>query len=155
MLRVIREFSIAVGVVVVLSHIFEFLALLLVAMFNADWIKLIELNIQERISAQHYSVVFFLEKVVLVPFLETLVFQYALIRLLRYFSFNVVFILLVSSIAFGLNHFYSIGYAFTLFLIGLVYSGSYLYLEKHRSVGFAFLAVALAHSIDNMIAIYF
>ncbi|NMA57468.1 MULTISPECIES: CPBP family intramembrane glutamic endopeptidase [Clostridium] len=90
---------------------------------------------------------------ILAPLLETLVFQYGVIEVLDFINFSKyrqAILIVISSIAFGMSHCYSVIYMVYGFLIGLVLAYSYmLYKKKDFS---AFGVVFWIHCLRNTIS---
>lgn len=95
-----------------------------------------------------------IELVVIGPILETLVYQYLIIRLFMYFAKSRKYYpcaILISAIAFGLVHTYNPAYIFFAFFMGLVLAYMYYFYSKEPAK--AFWTVALVHGMRNGIAI--
>lgn len=92
--------------------------------------------------------------VILVPLLETLVFQALIIRLTflilnRFKIIKPIIAVIFSSALFALNHPYSMTYVLTTFFIGIVLAMSYIIIIKRKYS--AILITFLIHSLYNMI----
>ncbi|MBW7914379.1 MAG: CPBP family intramembrane metalloprotease [Taibaiella sp.] len=95
-----------------------------------------------------------IELMVIAPILETLVYQYLIIRLFMYFAKSRKYYpcaILISAIAFGLGHTYNPAYIFFAFFIGLVLAYMYYFYSKEPLK--AFWTVVLVHGIRNGISI--
>jgi membrane protease YdiL (CAAX protease family) len=95
-----------------------------------------------------------IELMVIAPVVETLVYQYLIIRLFMYFAKSRKYYpcaILISAIAFGLAHTYNPAYIFFAFFIGLVLAYMYYFYSKEPLK--AFWTVVLVHGIRNGIAI--
>lgn len=92
----------------------------------------------------------FLLIVLIGPIIETFVFQYFIIKSsLKYINNNKLIAILVSSLLFGLSHYYSIPYIIKASLAGFLYSMLYFALtEKGKS---PFVYIFLVHSFYNLI----
>lgn len=95
-----------------------------------------------------------IEFMVIAPIVETLVYQYLIIRLFMYFAKSRKYYpcaILISAIAFGLVHTYNPAYIFFAFFIGLVLAYMYYFYSKQPAK--AFWTVALVHGLRNGISI--
>jgi hypothetical protein len=94
----------------------------------------------------------FLILVILVPFLETLIFQHFVIRwVFKKFPDNFLLACLSSTFLFSVSHFYSIDYILKTIFSGFLYSTLYLVFFKTKNLSIAYLI--LAHSIYNLISV--
>ncbi len=94
----------------------------------------------------------FLILVILVPFLETLIFQHFVIRwVFKKFPGNFLLACLLSTFLFAISHSYSIHYILKTIFSGFLYSLMYLVFFKANSRSIAY--VILAHSIYNLISV--
>ena len=90
--------------------------------------------------------------VLLAPFLETTLFQALPIEFLsRKTSFHWPVNVFISSVLFGCAHWYSWGYVFAIFLVGLVLA--YAYTVRRWEGGRPFLLVFLSHALRNSITL--
>ncbi len=90
----------------------------------------------------------FIFAVVIVPLLETLLFQLLPISLLRKFTgFSSGTVIIISSMLFGLQHCYSPMYILHGFLIGLVLAYSYIVYENRENS--SYWVVCSIHSLRN------
>jgi len=91
--------------------------------------------------------------VIIAPFLETLLFQTSIFYVFNKFSFfksRSLIVIILSALAFGMAHNYSLLYIMFGFLMGLVLAYAYhIYLEKLES---SYKVVTLIHSIRNLLA---
>lgn len=86
-----------------------------------------------------------------VPTIETALFQWAPLRLLRAaFGIGRLTNVVVSASLFALAHTYSLGYICFAFLVGLVLAFGFL--ARSRPGGQAFLIVFSAHALRNLVA---
>lgn len=95
-----------------------------------------------------------IELMVIAPILETLVYQYLIIRLFMYFAKSrkyYPYAILTSAIVFGLGHTYNPGYVFFAFFIGLVLAYMYYFYSKQPAK--AFWSIVLVHGLRNGISI--
>jgi len=92
--------------------------------------------------------------VIAAPLIETLLFQSLIIeiicRIIKRPRNNILLAVLVSSLAFALNHTYSIIYVVFTFFVGIIYAFAY-YLGRYRKES-AIILVFLLHSLDNLLA---
>ncbi|HEY1394330.1 MAG TPA: CPBP family glutamic-type intramembrane protease [Methylibium sp.] len=88
------------------------------------------------------------------PLLETALFQWAPIRLLRSRKLTLPWpaVLFVSAALFAAGHTYSTGYVVFAFLIGLVFAYGYAALDDEPRGMRAFVLVCLVHALRNGIA---
>lgn len=95
----------------------------------------------------------FLIAVILAPFLETLIFQYAIISfILNKMPKALLFSCFVSAVLFGLSHFYSPEYVLKTFFSGLLFGTLYLIVLTKKAN--AILIVSTAHAIFNLIGFF-
>lgn len=87
---------------------------------------------------------------VIAPLLETLINQWACLRLLEKFSVNASVAILISSFVFAVLHDYSFAYMVTAFFGGVVLSTVFT-IERRRR-GHPFLATLAIHAMKNWIA---
>lgn len=90
---------------------------------------------------------------VVVPLLETLVFQYGLMRGLGRITSKPVWIILITSLCFGLSHYYSLVYVLNTTLVGVLHTSSYYYLRERHSECLAFATVFVAHGLHNALVV--
>lgn len=91
---------------------------------------------------------------ILSPILETLIFQVGTIKILRHINKcknNNVIIIFISAIFFGISHRYSLFYMFATFILGLLFSYSFIIYERKSQS--AFFTVFWIHSFRNFIAL--
>jgi len=90
--------------------------------------------------------------VIAVPLIETLLFQSLVIeiicRIIKRPRNNILLAVLVSSLAFALNHTYSLYYVIFTFFVGIIYALAY-YLGRYRKES-AIILVFLIHSLYNL-----
>lgn len=84
--------------------------------------------------------------VILAPFVETFFFQFGPIYLLR--KYNPIIIITISSLLFGLSHWYNFLNFIYGFAIGLLFAISYVLVDK-RKIN-PFITVCLAHMFYNL-----
>ena len=92
--------------------------------------------------------------VIVVPLIETLIFQSLIIevicKIIKRPRRNICIAVLVSSLAFGLNHSYSLSYVIFTFFGGIGLALAY-YLGRYRKEG-AITLVFILHSMYNLLA---
>jgi len=90
--------------------------------------------------------------VIVVPLLETLLFQSLIIeiicKIIKRPRKNICIALIVSSLAFSLNHTYSLSYVIMTFFWGIIFALAY-YLGRYRKES-AIILVFLIHSLYNL-----
>lgn len=90
--------------------------------------------------------------VIVVPLLETLLFQSLIIeiicKIIKRPRKNIYIALIVSSLAFALNHTYSLSYVIFTFFVGIIFALAY-YLGRYRKES-AIILVFIIHSIYNL-----
>lgn len=88
------------------------------------------------------------------PLIETLLFQSLIIevicKIIKRPRRNIYIAIIVSSVAFALNHTYSVGYVIITFFLGIIYALAYYY-GKYRKES-ATILVFLLHSLYNLFA---
>ncbi|MCB2361671.1 type II CAAX prenyl endopeptidase Rce1 family protein [Clostridium estertheticum] len=93
----------------------------------------------------------FIVAVIIAPLIETLIFQYAIIKYLRKLNIlknrNLI-IILISAILFGLAHTYNLQYVIHTFFIGILLAYSFVVYEKKESS--PFWTVCAIHSLRNL-----
>ncbi|MGM0530503.1 MAG: CPBP family glutamic-type intramembrane protease [Bacteroidota bacterium] len=96
-----------------------------------------------------------LVSVILAPLFETFVYQFSVIKILRFFINNAVWCFFIaipiSTLFFAWDHSYSRYYQIGAFFIGLLYA-SVFYLAQYRRELPAFLIVLILHSTWNLFA---
>lgn len=92
--------------------------------------------------------------VIVAPLIETLIFQALIIeiicKIIKRPRKNILIAVVASSLAFALNHTYSIGYVIFAFLVGIIYALAY-YLGRYRKEGAVTLVFTL-HAMYNLSA---
>jgi membrane protease YdiL (CAAX protease family) len=96
-------------------------------------------------------IIFFFLAVVLVPFIETVLFQALIIKvnLKRSRGNSNIYPIIISAIAFSLMHIYSMIYVVTTFFIGLCLATLYIIVKKRKQS--PILVVSTVHAIHNLI----
>lgn len=128
-----------------LSTIFIVLNLLITILFS--YIIFPNLNLE---SDKQLGILAFLSIAVIIPILETCLFQSFIIG--YFVSKNLLNSLsasFLSSLLFSLAHFYSLEYMLKTFISGFLYGT--LYLVAYKKIKYPFFPVAIAHSIFNLI----
>lgn len=91
----------------------------------------------------------FILSVIIAPLLETFLFQYLIIEILSFFKrIKVNIIIIISSLAFSLIHYYNFIYILVTLLSGMIYASYYLYLKEEKQKS-PFLYVFALHSLYN------
>ena len=95
--------------------------------------------------------------VLLMPFIETFIFQYLPIELLKLFIKNKqLIIVIISGGLFGFAHYFNNrDYLFSIaaFFAGIIFASIYLYSKERKDISFPFLLVFCVHSVINLISI--
>ncbi|WP_431357019.1 CPBP family glutamic-type intramembrane protease [Paraclostridium benzoelyticum] len=88
----------------------------------------------------------------IIPFIETFIFQYlaiGIIRFIKKIKDNNCLIIIISAIAFSLSHYYNVLYIFYSFIMGIFLAYTYiLYGKKNYH---PFLMVMTIHALRNTI----
>lgn len=92
--------------------------------------------------------------IILLPLIETLVFQAMVIRIILFFfkklkKTKIIIAIMASSILFAINHPYSISYILTAFFMGFVLAVSYIAIIKRKYS--SIIVTFVIHSFYNMI----
>ena len=90
--------------------------------------------------------------VVFGPFLETVIYQflpYVILSRISWLKKNPVFIIVISSLLFGLTHNYSVHHAIYSTMVGFFY----MYLYIMRTGKHPFYTVFILHAISNLVSI--
>lgn len=128
----------ALIVQLLLSHLFGFLAEM-IGMPNTfkgpDFSKMSETEI-------------FFIAVLAVPFIETLIFQFAIIKIIQKITKNILISIFVSSVFFGISHAYNSLYIFTMIFSGALFAYSFVVAQNRR--WYAFWVVFAIHSLYNL-----
>jgi hypothetical protein len=91
---------------------------------------------------------------IIAPLIETLIFQYAAIRLLKRIGVHNFYLqLTIPAVLFGLSHYYNPLYIVAMFIGGLIMN--YLFLYSTANGRKAFLWVALLHCLYNLYGVLF
>jgi hypothetical protein len=119
--------------------------------FFLGFIKQKDIIIFDLQNSSKNIVFLFVTNVILAPIIETFLgqsFPYYLLRKVKYLRERGSLILIVSSLFFGLIHFYSIFYIVYAFLMGLILM--YGYLVRIRNDNKTFLLIVICHSLLNL-----
>ena len=95
----------------------------------------------------------FTVSVVVLPFLETIIFQVIIIKLFIWLRAKPPVAILVSAILFALAHYYNVYYILAVFPIGFLLSYYYYILIIREDVWYALLLVTLLHALINLLAV--
>ena len=90
---------------------------------------------------------------VIVPIIETLLFQLAPISLLELVTESKYVQVSVSSVLFGASHGFNFVYVIATLMIGAILATGFIIGKNNKSRSFAFWAIVLSHSISNLIAL--
>lgn len=91
--------------------------------------------------------------IVLVPILETFLFQMLCIKGLSLISRNIHFCAMGSGLLFGLSHPYGLVYILAMLLVGVVYGYAYYIAREERSLAYAFWGICISHSLSNLLSV--
>jgi hypothetical protein len=91
--------------------------------------------------------------VIIVPVIETFLFQYLIFTILDYYKIDKKYIILISGIIFGFTHYYSPFYIFYTIIVGFLYA--YIYLLCQLRKEYPFLIVLMIHGLYNFNVLYF
>jgi hypothetical protein len=128
-----------------------FLSLILNFIFNIFGIE-IAYSFEEQLKSLS-----FIEKIVIfsifIPIIETFIFQYGVIKILQktFLKNHIWAIITISALSFGISHTYHPLYAFTMFLIGIVWACSFIFYQSRKLP--AFWIIAIIHGLLNFVAI--
>jgi len=86
--------------------------------------------------------------ILIAPLFETLVFQFAIIEIVKKISKNSIIAILMSALVFASTHFYDFYYVVSALIVGLLLAIFYL---TYKNRTFAFFSVFFVHSINNLI----
>ncbi len=86
---------------------------------------------------------------ILAPFIETLINQWLVFKILRRYTTNINLIIFISALLFGLSHWYSVGYIFFTFIIGIFLMQAFIFWSgKDLS---KYMMTVIIHMIHNTI----
>lgn len=109
------------------------------------------LNINDALKGVDFSKLSNLEiftiAVIIIPLIETLIFQYFIINIWIYTKKNIYIGIFLSSMFFAISHAYNIIYVINMFIMGLILAYSFV-LSKNRKWK-AFWVVYSIHSLYN------
>ncbi|GAA0695334.1 CPBP family glutamic-type intramembrane protease [Clostridium cadaveris] len=120
---------------------------LLINIFN---IKIAETNLS---ISQAPLIIEFLAVSIIAPLLETFLFQYGAIKILRKINIlknNNLIIILISALIFGLQHCYSLSYIIHTTILGIFLSYAFVVYETKKVS--PFWVVCIIHSLRNFIS---
>ena len=95
----------------------------------------------------------FVFAIIIIPILETVVFQFVIIEVLLKIKTNEYLALIISTIIFSLLHNYNTGYILYIILCSWIFPLYYLALRS-QSIFIRIFLVALVHAISNFTAYY-
>ena len=124
----------------------------LIALFK-DVLKIPDIEFREQLINENFKVTFdlALDALILAPILETLVFQTLFFSIFKKFKMKAWIIALISGIAFGAFHNYSIFYMISTVPIGFIFM--YMYVLRAEIDNKPFASTMIAHSTINLIVI--
>lgn len=143
-----------------MPKLYSWLLLFILCILSQVIIRVISeiiLNIPDTNSAPQFEnpISFFLAAVVVAPLIETLIFQCGICMILENaFDCKTIGICICSAIIFGLFHQYSTEYVIVATLIGFLLQLWYIIYFKKYGWKYAFLLIALAHSLNNSIGFF-
>jgi len=112
-------------------------------------------NPHSEIGNNLEKVSYFFMSIVFAPILETFIFQFSVIKIIRLFikkaKWGFFISVPVSALLFSLNHSYSVAYMSATFLTGLIYAIAF-YIAQYRRDFPAFFIIAIFHSSWNIFA---
>lgn len=148
-----RNFFVFTFLTVLLSSVILLPIGLISEVFFPQWFLNIE-NISSEKMLQHEGFLSaFFSICIIVPLIETLLFQLIPISLLGRVTNNKYIQITTSALLFGSTHYFNFIYFFSITLVGLVYATGYILGKDKRGKSFAFWSIATSHSISNIIAI--
>lgn len=121
--------------------------------FFPEWFLQVEEITENKISEHPTFFSSFLVLCIIVPILETFLFQHITINLIELIIKNKYVLVIVSALLFGVSHYFNLIYFIIITSVGFIYAIAYIIGKKHRSKTFAFWSVTFAHAIHNLIVI--
>ncbi|MGU9538443.1 CPBP family glutamic-type intramembrane protease [Clostridium tepidum] len=109
-------------------------------------------NVQPTFTQEHF-VIEFLVAVIIAPLLETFIFQYGIIKISKKINFlknNNLIIILISSLLFGLQHFYSLSYIVNTTFLGIFLAYAFVVYERKKVS--PYWVVCTIHGLKNFIS---
>jgi len=85
---------------------------------------------------------------VLSPLLETLIFQYFIIKLVQRFRWNNTIAVFISASLFGVAHYYNIRYIIFAFFLGLIFGTAFILFQLRKNK--SYLWICLIHFLYNL-----
>lgn len=134
----------------------KFILIMTLISFIVDNILLIllELLMKKDVGGPEFEeipiVLLFLIVVIIVPIVETFIFQYLIIRILKKINFlknRMVLVMFISAVVFGASHTYSIFYMFITFISGLLLAYAFIVYEDKKAS--AFWVTMAIHGLMN------
>jgi len=116
-----------------------------------DIIEIQDIQFREELVNESFEVTINLivNVLILAPLLETLVFQVLFFSVLKKFKINKWIIVMISGLAFGAFHYYSVFYIIQTSLVGFIFM--YMYILRAEVENKPFLSTVIAHSTVNLI----
>ncbi len=100
-------------------------------------------------------IIVFLVTVVIAPLIETVIYQFAIIVIVFHFFgtriYSIILAILLSSIIFGLSHYYNPTYAIVATFVGLSFAVFYVLAKFRKDISAVFL-IFFTHSLLNFTA---
>ena len=124
----------------------------LIALFK-DVLKIPDIEFREQLINESFEVTFnlALNALIFAPILETLLFQTLFFSIFKKFKMKAWIIALISGIAFGAFHNYSLFYMISTVPIGFIFM--YMYVLRAEINNKPFVSTMVAHATMNLIVI--
>lgn len=106
------------------------------------------INSKQESFSGNSNVTKFIAVCLIAPLFETYIFQYGIIKWLSSTKMKNWFIVFISSLLFGLSHFYSLQYVVNTFFIGIVLALSFMWWINKKID--AFWVTAIIHALHNL-----
>lgn len=132
--------------VVIIEQTFNFVTATIAYKYDPSLVLL------ENQQARSLTYTFWLS-VIIIPFIETLLFQFGIIELLLKIKLRLTHSVMISAIGFGLAHYYNIPYILSMTVIGLLFAYYYAAL-RHQGKWRAILLVTAVHMLANLITFF-
>jgi len=149
----VRYIAEIVILIILFKLTFAFTGLTIGEFFSSDFSETqLEKNFEyQNLSEKHLILIV----VLIVPCIETMLFQWAPIQLLKKITNNYIIIILLTGFIFAIAHLsYDILYAFSMLPYGLVFSWIF-YCKQKQSLWIAFFYTSAVHAGANLISVIF
>ncbi len=95
----------------------------------------------------------FILTVIIVPIIETFLFQFLIIEICIRFlkKKKEIIAILTSALIFSICHYYNFLYIISIFFLGIVFSSFYILAKKRSDIN-PFIFLTLIHAINNLLA---